>query len=100
MHSASDSPYVEDTVININLPYDPNTPIEPELWNGNFYSISLHSLIEYLASDSKNIKNSLNFMAKYISNKQVNFSKSNNIENFYGIGKAIWNFIFSVYQAK
>ena len=100
VHPASDSPYVEDTVININLPYDPNTPMEHELWDGNFYPISLHNLIEHLVLDSKNIKNSLNFMAKYISNKQVNFSKSNNIEDFHSIGKAIWNFIFSIYQAK
>ena len=76
-------------VININFSYDPNTPIESELWNRNFYSISLHSSMEHLVLDSKNIKDSLNFMAKYISNKQVNFSKSNDIKNFYGIGEAI-----------
>ena len=45
--------------------------------------------MEHLVLDSKNIKDSLNFMAKYISNKQVNFSKSNDIKNFYGIGEAI-----------
>ena len=53
--------------------------------------------MEHLASDSKNIKDSLNFIAKYISNKQVDSSKSNDLEDFYGIGKAIWNFISSVY---
>jgi len=91
---------VEDMIININLPYDPNIPIESKLWDENFYPISLHGSMEHLVLDSKNIKNSLNFMAKYISNKQVDSSKSNDIEDFYSIGKAIWNFISSVYQAK
>jgi len=100
IHSASGSPHVDDTVININLPYNLNAPTEPKLWDGNFHPISLHSSMEYLVSDSKNIKDSLNFMAKYISNKQVNFSKSNDLEDFHGIGKAIWNFISSVYQTK
>ena len=97
VHSALDSPHVEDMVININLLYDPNAPTEPKLWDGNFYPISLYSSIEHLVSDSTNIKNFLNFMAKYISNKQVNFSKSNDIEDFHGIGEAIWNFISSIY---
>ena len=100
VHPALGSPHIEDTVININLLYDPNAPMKPKLWNRNFHPISLHGSMEHLASDSKNIKDSLNFMAKYISNKQVNFSKSNDLENFHGIGEAIWNFISSVYQAK
>ena len=74
--------------------------MEFELWNRNFYFISLYSSMEHLVLDSKNIKDSLNFMAKYISNKQVNSSKSNDIKDFYSIGKAIWNFISSIYQAK
>jgi len=39
--------------------------------------------------DAKNIKDILNFMAKYISNKQIKSSKSNNFEDFNGIGEAI-----------
>jgi len=71
------------------LPYNPNASTEPKLWDGSFYPISLHGSIEYLALDSKNVKNSLNFMAKYISNKQINPAKSNNLKDFKGIGKAI-----------
>ena len=56
--------YGDDTVINIQLPYNPNALIKPDLWDSNFHPISLHSSIEYLVSDSKNIKNSLNFMTK------------------------------------
>jgi len=88
-HSTLGSPHGDDMAINIQLLYDPNTPTEPNLWNGNFYPISLHSSMEHLVSDSKSIKDSLNFIAKYISNKQVDSSKSNDIEDFHSMGKAI-----------
>jgi len=39
--------------------------------------------------DFKNIRDSLNFMARYIFNKQVDSSKSNDLEDFNGIGEAI-----------
>jgi len=32
-------------------------------------------------------------------NKQVDFSKTNNLEDFHDIGEAVWNFISSVYKA-
>ena len=90
--------HTDDMVINIQLLYDPSTLTEPKLWNGSFHPISLHGLIEHLALDLKNIKDSLNFIAKYISNKQVDSSKSNNLEDFHSMGEAVWNFISSVYQ--
>ena len=93
------APY-EEEVINIQLPYDLQAPTEPELWSGSFHFISLHGSIKHFASDSKNIKVSLNFLAKYIKNKQVNGGKVNKLNNFDGMGDAIWNFISSVYEAK
>jgi len=93
--------YNEDVnVINIQLPYNPQASTEPELWSSNFHPISLHGSIEYIVSDAKNIKDSLNFMAWYISNKQVDAVRSNDLEDLKGIGEAVWNFISSVYQAK
>jgi len=88
---ASNPPHVDndDNVINIQLLYDLNSPMESDLWNGSFYPISLHRFLEYLVSDSKNIKNSLNFIAKYITNKQIDPAKSNDIEDFKGMGEAI-----------
>ena len=90
----------EDEVINIQLPYDPQAPTEPELWSGSFHPISLHGSIEHFASDAKNIKVSLNFLAKYIQGKQVNGNKVNDLNDFDGMGDAIWNFISSVYASK
>ena len=43
--------------------------MEHNLWDGSFHPISLHNSIKHIAMDSKNIKNLLNFMAKYIANK-------------------------------
>ena len=88
-----------DNVINTQLPYNLNAPTDPELWSGNFYPISLHSSIEHIASDTKCIKDSLNFMAKYISNKKVNPKTANDVKDFNGIGDSVWNFISAVYQA-
>ena len=61
----------KEEVFNIQLSYDPHAPAEPELWSGSFHPISLHGSIEHFALDSKNIKVSLDFLAKYIRNKQV-----------------------------
>lgn len=58
----------------------------------------LHGSLKHLASDTKNIKDSLNFVAKYICNKQIDPKKSNNIQDFKGMGEAVWNLISSVYQ--
>ena len=90
----------DEGVINIQLQYDPQALTEPELWSGLFHPISLHSLIEQIASNIKNIKDSLNFMERYITNKQVNSNKANDLEEFKGMGDSIWNFISLVYQAK
>ena len=79
-HPTSCYPCADDTDINIQLLYDPNSLIELNLWDGNFYPISLHNSIEYLALDSKNIKDLLNFMAKYINNKQVNPARANDLK--------------------
>ena len=89
----------DDNVINIQISYNPNAPTEPDLWSGNFHSISLHSSIEHIASDTKSIKDSLNFMARYISNKKVNPKTANNLKDFDGTGNTVWNFISSVYQS-
>jgi len=89
----------DDNVINIQLLYDLNSPTEPELWSSNFYPISLHGSIEQITSDTKSIKDSLNFMARYILNKKVNFCNANDLLDFDSIGDSIWNFISSVYQA-
>jgi len=50
--------------------------------------------------DAENIKVTLNFLAKYIKNKQINGSMVNELNDFNGMGDAIWNFISLVYKAR
>ena len=64
-------------------------PTKLDLWSGNFYPISLHKSIEHITSNTKSIKDSLNFMANYISNKKVNSSNTNDLLDFDGIGDFI-----------
>ena len=90
----------KDNVINIQLPYNSTRLIEPELWDGNFYPMSLHRSLEHLASNTKNIKKSMVHMATYIKNKKIETSKSNNIKDFEDIGRAAWKLISSIYEAK
>jgi len=81
--------HVDNEVINIQLLYNPNMPTEPKLWDESFHPISLHGSIEHLASNSKNIRDLLNCIAKYISNKQINPKKSNDVENLKGVSETI-----------
>ena len=89
----------ENTFINIQLPYDSDTPTDLEICNGGFHPISLHGSIKHIVSDAKNIKDSLRFMAKYISNKQIELSKANDLDDFNGIGDVVWNFISFIYES-
>jgi len=45
----------------------------------------------------KSIKDLLNFMVRYITNKKVNLKTANDLKDFDGIGNVVWNFISLVY---
>ena len=87
-------------MLNIQLPYDVNQAIALDIWDSNFHSISLHSSIEHLVLDAINIKKSLCCMMKYILNKKVEKDKANNVNDFKGVGEAVWNFILSLYESE
>jgi len=94
---ALNSPLGEN-MFDIQLNYNPDQALDPELWDGNFHAVSLHSSIEYIASDVLSIKNSLLRIKKYILGKSINGDKANNFKDLSGMGKAIWEFISSVYD--
>ena len=83
---------------NINLNYDINQALDPEEWDGDFYATLLHGTMEYLASDIKNIKDSLQRMGKYIRSKSIDCN-TNNIKNLEDVGKAVWEFLSSIYNS-
>ena len=88
----------EESIFNIQLPYDPNAPMEPDLWGGSFHPILLHGSIKHFVSDSKSIKDSLNFISKYIANKQVNSKEFNNLKDFDGMGKMLFGILYHWYM--
>ena len=55
--------------------------------------------MEHLASDIKNIKDSLSRICKYILGKTINDNKANNVKDLEGIGKVAWEFISAIYEA-
>ena len=73
-------------IINIQLNYDVNQALNQDLWDGEFRATSLHSSMEYIGSDIKNIKESLFRIEKYILGKGVE-GNANAIKDLKGIGK-------------
>jgi len=74
--------------------------MDVNLWNGNFQSISLHGSLEHLPSDSKCIKESLIWIAKYINNKSIDVNKFNDVDELKEIGQAVWKFVSSIYNSE
>ena len=75
-------------VFNINLNYNIDQALDPEEWDSDFHTTSLHGTIEHLASDIKNIKDSLWRIGKYIRGKSID-SNPNNIKNLKDVGKVV-----------
>ena len=87
-----------NSMFNIQLSYDIDQALDPKEWDGDICATSLHGAMEHLASDVKNIKDSLHRMGKYIWDKSIN-SNSNNIKNLKSVGKAVWEFLSSIYNS-
>ena len=54
--------------------------------------------MEHLASDVKNIKDSLCRMCKYIQDKSIIKENPNSIKDLEGVGKAVWDFLSAIYD--
>ena len=85
-------------MFNIQLNYNINQALDPESWDSKFHAVSLHESMEHLASDVKNIKESLWRMGKYIKARSVN-ANPNDVKNLDSIGKEIWKFLSVVYNS-
>jgi len=79
--------------------YNVNQTLDLESWDGNFHAILLHGSMEHLASNAKNIKESLCHMQKHILNKVIDGDKANDIKNLEGIGEVAWGFISTLYKS-
>ena len=85
-------------IINIQLNYDINQALNQDFWDGDFRAILLYGAMEHLASDIKNIKESLIRMKKYIQDKLIEDNKANNIKDLKDVSKVAWKFISFLYE--
>jgi len=88
-----------NNMFNVQLSYDMDQALDPESWDGKFHAVSLHGSMEHLASNIKNIKDSLCRMRRYIKGKSIIDSNANNIKDLDSIGLAIWKFLSAVYDS-
>ena len=91
-------PTPDNNVFNVNLNYDIDQALDPEEWDGEFDVTSLHGAMKHVASDVKNIKDSLHRMGKYIRGKAIN-NNPNNCKDLEGVGKELWEFLSSIYES-
>ena len=75
-------------MFDIQLSYDVDQALNPKEWNGDFHATLLYRVMEHLASNVKNIKDSLCRIEKYIWGKSID-SNPNNIKDLKGISKAV-----------
>jgi len=88
-----------NNMFNMQLNYNINQTLDSKSWDGNFWAISLHRSMEHLASDIKNIKDSLIRMRKYILGKSIEGDKANSVKDLEGVGKAVWG-LFHFYTKR
>ena len=86
-------------MVNMQIPYNINEAQDPESWDNNFYAISLHRSMKYLALDIKHIKESLCQIQKYILNKSIESNKANDVKDLENVGKVAWGFISALYKS-
>jgi len=84
-------------MFNIQLSYDVDQALDPKEWNSDFCATLLYEAMEHLVFNIKNIKDSLCRMGKYIQGKSID-SNPNNIKDLEDIGKAVWEFLSSIYD--
>jgi len=84
----------------IPLAYNINKPMEHKVWDGKAHPLSLFGTMEFLKIDAKNIYTSLLHMADFIRSMKVQARFVNNISQLKSLGKAMWNFISFIYEAK
>jgi len=84
----------------VPLPYNVNQLVEPNVWNGEVYPVSIFSTMEFLEIDSKNMFTFLLHIANYIRSNKIKKGKANNIPELKDFGKAAWCFISSIYKSE
>ena len=89
-------PELEPLVISCQA----NQPADPQLWDGNFLSISLFGTDDFLANNTKNITCSLQRIATFIKWRSLGNKTGNDIPQITEFGFAAWNLITAIYKSR
>lgn len=81
------------------IPYQANQPAGPQLWDGDFNSVSLFGTDKFLAGDAKNIACFLQRIATFIKQRPLGNKNSQDISQISEFGFAAWNLISSIYNS-
>ena len=88
-----------DPVTPLAIPYEANSPADPNLWDGHFGSVSLFSTNEFLQSNARNISCSLIHIAQFIRQRNISNRDGNTIPQLNSFGEAALDFISVIYKA-
>ena len=94
-HSSASNEPSPPTVI----PYSANVPADPSLWDGNFTATSLFGTNEFLNSDVRNIACSLQRMACFLRQRNLEGRNGNNIRHLDPFGESAWDFISAIFES-
>jgi len=81
------------------IPYSANVPADPSLWDGNFTATSLFGTDEFLNSDIRNITCSLQRMARFLRQRNLEGCNGNNMSQLSTFGESAWEFISAIFES-
>ena len=86
---------LETTVI----PYNPNAPADPQLWDGGFAATLLFGTEEFLEGNIKNITYSLQCITTFIRQRDIKGRSINDLSQLQEVSFAAWEFVLAIYEA-
>jgi len=81
------------------IPYEANSPADPNLWDGHFGSVSLFGTNEFLQNDAQNISCSLIRIAQFIRQRNISDRDGNTITQLNSFGEAAFDLISAIHEA-
>jgi len=81
------------------ISYSTNVPANSTLWDGNFMATSLFGTNEFLNSDINNISCSLQHMACFLRQRNLEGRNGNNIKQLDLFGQSAWDFISAIFES-
>jgi len=92
--SASNEPSPPTVIL-----YSTNVPADPSLWDGNFTAMSLFGTNEFLNSNICNIACSLQHMACFLRQRNLEERNGNNIRHLDPFSESAWDFISAIFKS-